>query len=116
MTCKDCIHEDLCMDKFKKQYPSYANKNITVDDCEHFKNKVDFVEVKKIEIVRDGLKWWLVTNTEQGVVHIPEFVIKNMIANMDGVDKTEDPCKGCECLDPTGMCVRMRPCPRKIKE
>lgn len=45
MTCNDCIHEDLCMDKFKKQYPSYANKNITVDDCEHFKNKADFVEV-----------------------------------------------------------------------
>lgn len=45
MACKDCIHEDLCMDKFKKQYPSYANKNITVDDCEHFKDKADFVEV-----------------------------------------------------------------------
>ena len=45
MTCKDCIHEELCMDKFKNQYPSYANKNITVDDCEHFKNKADFVEV-----------------------------------------------------------------------
>ena len=48
MTCKDCIHEELCMDMFKKQYPSYANKNITVDDCEHFKNKADFVEVEKI--------------------------------------------------------------------
>ena len=45
MTCKDCIHHDLCMDKFKKQYSMYANKNITVDDCEHFKNKADFVEV-----------------------------------------------------------------------
>ena len=45
MTCKDCIHYDLCMDKFKKQYSIYADKNITVDECEHFKNKADFVEV-----------------------------------------------------------------------
>ena len=45
MRCQDCIHEDLCMDKFKKQYQVYANKNITVDDCEHFKNKADYVEV-----------------------------------------------------------------------
>jgi hypothetical protein len=33
------------MDKFKKQYPTYENKNVTVDDCEHFENKADFVEV-----------------------------------------------------------------------
>ena len=46
MTCKDCIHEDLCMDKFKKQYSMYANKDITIDDCEHFKNKADFEKVK----------------------------------------------------------------------
>ena len=49
MTCKDCIHEELCMDRFKKQYPSYANKNITVDDCEHFKNKADFVKVVRCQ-------------------------------------------------------------------
>ena len=55
MTCKNCLHEDLCMDKFKKQYPSYANKNITVDDCNHFKNKADFVEVVRC---KDCKHWW----------------------------------------------------------
>ena len=44
----------------------------------------DVVEVKRIEIIRDDLKWWLETNTEKGVVHIPEYVVKNMIAKMDG--------------------------------
>lgn len=44
----------------------------------------DVVEVKQIEIIRDDLKWWLETNTEKGVVFIPEFVVENMIAKMDG--------------------------------
>ena len=46
LICKDCIHYNLCMDKFKKQYSIYANKDITVDECEHFKNKTDVEEVK----------------------------------------------------------------------
>ena len=77
MTCKDCIHEKVCIDKH------YYDED-SILSCDDFKNKSDFVEVKKIEIIRDDLKWWLVTNTEKGVVHIPEFVIKNMIAKMDG--------------------------------
>ena len=44
----------------------------------------DVVEVKRIKIVRDDLKWWLETNNEKGVVHIPKFVVENMIAKMDG--------------------------------
>ena len=47
----------------------------------------DVVEVKQIEIIRDDLKWWLETNTEKGVVYIPEFVVENMIAKMDGQRK-----------------------------
>ena len=47
-------------------------------------SKADVAEVKQIEIVRDDLKWWLKTNSEKGVVHIPEFVVENMIAKMDG--------------------------------
>lgn len=35
------------------------------------------------------------------------------ISRMDGENKTEDPCKGCSCLEPSGMCVRMGPCHRK---
>lgn len=46
MTCKDCIHEDLCKDRLSKQgYTMYADKNLIVEDCEFFKNKADFVEV-----------------------------------------------------------------------
>ena len=43
----------------------------------------DVEEVKKIKIIRDDLKWWLETNNEKGVVHIPKFVVENMIAKMD---------------------------------
>ena len=41
--CKDCIHEELCMDKL----PS-----LMVDDCEYFKNKADFVDIKRGEWIK----------------------------------------------------------------
>ena len=44
----------------------------------------DVVEIKRIEIIRDDLKWWLETNTEKGVVYIPKIVVEKMIAKMDG--------------------------------
>lgn len=44
----------------------------------------DVVEVKQIARIRDDLKWWLDTNTEKGVVYIPEFTIERMIAEMRG--------------------------------
>jgi hypothetical protein len=44
----------------------------------------DVVEAKQIEIIRDDLKWWLETNSEKGVVHIPKFVVENMISKMEG--------------------------------
>ena len=47
----------------------------------------DVVEVKQIEIIRDDLKWWLTTNSEKGVVYIPEFVVENMIAKMTRTPK-----------------------------
>ena len=49
----------------------------------------DVEEVKKIEIIRDDLKWWLETNTEKGVVYIPKYVVENMIAKMDGGKNSE---------------------------
>lgn len=45
---------------------------------------VEAVEVKKIETIRDDLKWWLETNSEKGVVHIPKYFVENIIAKMDG--------------------------------
>ena len=41
MTCKDCIHYDVC------QYHITEETGMTVAECSHtFKNKADFVEVK----------------------------------------------------------------------
>lgn len=34
------------MDRLKKQYPTYANKNIILEDCEHFKDKSTYTEIK----------------------------------------------------------------------
>lgn len=49
----------------------------------------DVVEVKQIEIIRDDLKWWLETNSEAGVVHIPKFVLENMIKKMTRTPQKE---------------------------
>ena len=46
MTCKDCIHEDVCKDRLAKQgYTMYSDKNLIVEECGYFKNKADFAEV-----------------------------------------------------------------------
>lgn len=40
MTCKDCIHYEVCNYHITEETP------LTVDECSHgFKNKADFVEV-----------------------------------------------------------------------
>lgn len=46
MTCKDCIHTDVCRLPFNKSEVEFAHV------CHHFKNKADFVEVKHGEWVR----------------------------------------------------------------
>ena len=56
MTCKDCVHYDLC--KYNTyQQAHYFGKDkeiyITIDNnspCKFFKNKADFVEVKWISV------------------------------------------------------------------
>lgn len=63
MTCKDCVHYDLC--KYNTyQQAHYFGKDkeiyITIDNntpCKFFKNKADFVEVRCGEwIVEEELK------------------------------------------------------------
>jgi hypothetical protein len=39
MTCKDCIHTDVCRLPFNKSEVEFAHV------CHHFKNKADFVEI-----------------------------------------------------------------------
>ena len=46
MTCKDCIHYEICKDDCESGYLFESeNGDFCDDDCEHFKNKADFVEV-----------------------------------------------------------------------
>lgn len=44
MTCKDCIHCNLCV----------SDERIFMGECEHFKNKADFVEVVRC---KDCKEW-----------------------------------------------------------
>ena len=46
MTCKDCIHYDVC------QYHIDEETEMTVNECDHFKNKADFVEVVRCKDCR----------------------------------------------------------------
>lgn len=43
MTCKDCIHFDVCDYHITELTP------MTVAECQHFKSKADYVEVKRGE-------------------------------------------------------------------
>lgn len=51
MTCKDCLHYELCFDythlKHSKNLPDNRE-----DVCEHFKNKANFVELKQGEWIK----------------------------------------------------------------
>ena len=76
------IDADNLIENLKKfapeHYTALINQLITKQPT------ADVVEVKQIKIIRDDLKWWLETNTEKGVVHIPKYFVENMIAKMDG--------------------------------
>ena len=41
MTCKDCIHNEVCKYGENRMNGGYC----TGENCRHFKNKADFVEV-----------------------------------------------------------------------
>ena len=43
MTCKDCIHYDVCHFHIDEETP------MTINECDHFKNKADYVEVEKLK-------------------------------------------------------------------
>lgn len=52
MTCKDCIHYEVCIDYTTLKESDFAqNFNETEKLCDHFKNKADFVEVRHGEWV-----------------------------------------------------------------
>lgn len=48
MTCKDCIHYELCFDftHIKSLGDDYIEQHNKQEDvCDHFKNKTDFVKI-----------------------------------------------------------------------
>lgn len=40
MTCKDCIHSEICLEQY-----SQLNPDTMFNECKKFKNKADFEEV-----------------------------------------------------------------------
>lgn len=50
-TCYDCIHVDVCENRFSWLDQEDNTKHIV---CHHFKNKADFVEVVRCEKCKHG--------------------------------------------------------------
>ena len=46
MTCKECIHEELC--NYEDEQSGGVSPYFPNNKCRWFKNKADFVEVKKV--------------------------------------------------------------------
>ena len=55
MTCKDCIHEDVCEKLCPRGLLPYQSDKYPAElFCKYFKNKADVVEVKHGEWLLDG--------------------------------------------------------------
>lgn len=62
MTCKDCVHYEICKDDCESGYIyEDENGNYCDDDCEYRKSKADYKKVKYGK--------WLKHNTECSVCH-----------------------------------------------
>ena len=49
MTCKDCIHSEICLEQY-----SQLNPDMMFNECKKFKNKADYAEVKHGEWIIDN--------------------------------------------------------------
>lgn len=59
MTCKDCIHYEVCKDtvsdeNWREDTPKEIKEMFSPNGCEYFKNKADFVEIVRCK----DCKWW----------------------------------------------------------
>ena len=73
MTCKDCIHSEICLEQY-----SQLNPDTMFNECKKFKNKADFVEV---EVLRDWL-WKIVLNN---VGEDLSIACQDIISRFDGL-------------------------------
>lgn len=60
MTCKDCIHYDVC---YKKPIHKLDDELIEMGGCSSFKNKADFVEVVRCGKCKHGEKYVIDNDT-----------------------------------------------------
>ena len=104
MTCKDCVHYEVC-NRVEKQIV-FTNSsfeeviNSLILGCRHFKNKADFVEIKHGEWVYwqpDGTNHLWTCSVCDGAISTPmPFVAKHIAycercgAKMDGERRCEE--------------------------
>ena len=80
MTCKDCIHYEVCP---KPYYGEKIACNDVEDRCENFKNKADFVEVVRCGKCKHG-EVSCHAKTKDGEETIACYcTIKNMATDVD---------------------------------
>ena len=77
MTCKDCIHYKPC------DYHIDEETLMTVEECEDFKNKADFVEVVRCEKCKYG-DVSCFSKTKDGQEDIACYcTLKNVVTGVD---------------------------------
>lgn len=86
MTCKDCIHIDLCGTFTRPCMPDEVNAE---EYCKDFKNKADFAEIEKIrkawsDDVAEKIKTIYELKAEIEVYEFGEDDIDNLVKEMTG--------------------------------
>ena len=51
MTCKDCVHEEIC------DMPIITDERKNADNCGKFKNKADYVEVVRCDKCKEYTRY-----------------------------------------------------------
>lgn len=71
MTCKDCIHYDVCLDK--GDYAAKHNVEFAEEECLFFRDKADFVEVVRCKDCDVPHNRWTGCPNLNGLIPPPDF-------------------------------------------
>ncbi len=78
MTCNNCIHYEVC------QYHITEETTMTVEECDNFKNKADFVEIVRCKKCKHG-DVSIISRTIDGEETIACYCnVKGKITDIDG--------------------------------
>ena len=78
MTCKDCIHSEICLEQY-----SQLNPDVMFSECKKFKNKADFVEVVRCEKCKYG-DVSTISKAKDGQEEIACYcTLKNRVTDLD---------------------------------